>query len=60
MATRKRKRKKNPAAVELGKRGGWKRVKNQTPEERSESARWAITERWRKDRERRAAKEGTA
>jgi hypothetical protein len=43
MAKRKR---KDPAAVALGKKGGKKRVKNQTPQERSESARHAITTRW--------------
>lgn len=42
--------KKNPAAVELGRRGGKKRVKNQTPKERSESARKASNARWGKDK----------
>jgi hypothetical protein len=45
MAKRKPKR-KDPAAVALGRKGGKKRVKNQTPEERSASARHAITTRW--------------
>jgi len=45
------KRKKDPAAIALGKKGGKKRVKNQTAEERSESARHAVNERWRKARE---------
>lgn len=47
-------RKKDPAAVELGRRGGLKggpaRAKNLTPEERSESARKAVQARWEKAR----------
>lgn len=42
---------KNPAAVELGRRGGKARVKNQTPEERKESARRAAEARWSKVKE---------
>jgi general stress protein YciG len=34
-------KRKNPAAVALGRRGGKKRAKKLTPEERSESARKA-------------------
>jgi hypothetical protein len=41
---------KNPAAVELGRRGGLKggkaRAANMTPEERSEAARHAARKRW--------------
>jgi hypothetical protein len=47
---------KNPAAVELGRRGGLKggkaRAAKMTPEERSESARKAARARWAKKRER--------
>jgi len=43
---------KNPAAVELGRRGGLKggkaRAAKLTPEERSESARKAAKARWAK------------
>ncbi|MFA4918862.1 MAG: hypothetical protein WC581_06405 [Thermodesulfovibrionales bacterium] len=43
---------KNPAAVELGRRGGLKggraRVDNMTPKQRSESARKAAQARWNK------------
>jgi hypothetical protein len=45
---------KNPAAVELGRRGGLKggkaRAAKMTPEERSESARKAAKARWAKMR----------
>ncbi len=45
---------KNPAAVELGRRGGLKggkaRAAKMTPEERSEAARKAAQARWREDR----------
>jgi hypothetical protein len=45
---------KNPAAVELGRRGGLKggkaRAAKMTPEERSESARKAAKARWAKKR----------
>jgi hypothetical protein len=44
--------KKNPAAVALGRRGGLKsgkaRMKNLTPEKRSELARHAAQARWAK------------
>jgi hypothetical protein len=47
---------KNPAAVELGRRGGLKggkaRAAKMTPEERSESARKAAKARWAKKRQR--------
>jgi hypothetical protein len=43
---------KNPAAVELGRRGGLKggkaRAAKMTPEERSEAARLAAKKRWSK------------
>ena len=39
-------RRKDPAAVALGRKGGRARVKNQTPEERIESARRAAEARW--------------
>jgi hypothetical protein len=52
-------RKKNAAAVELGRRGGLKAAgkggkaiaAKRTPEERSEAARKAVTARWTKWRE---------
>ncbi len=47
-------RKKNPAAVELGRRGGLKggkaRAKKLTPEQRSEIARKAAKARWSKEK----------
>lgn len=53
----------NPAAVELGKRGGKKggpaHAAKMTPEERSESARKAVNARWAKWRERRRREEGS-
>jgi hypothetical protein len=43
-------KRKNPAAVALGRKGGLKggpaRAKNLTAEERSESARKAVNARW--------------
>jgi hypothetical protein len=43
-------KRKNPAAVALGRKGGLKggpaRAKKMTPEERSESARKAVLARW--------------
>ncbi len=48
MKKKPRKTKKDPAAVALGRRGGRERVKRQTAEERSESARKAANARWRK------------
>ncbi len=41
-------RKKNPAAVALGKKSVAARMKNLTPEERSEIARNAARSRWKK------------
>jgi hypothetical protein len=45
---------KNPAAVQLGRRGGLKsgkaRAAKMTPEEMSESARKAVKARWSKRR----------
>jgi len=38
--------KKNPAAVELGRRGGRARAANTTPEERRESASNAARTKW--------------
>ena len=44
------KKRKNPYAVALGRRGGKKggaaRAANMTPEERSEAARMAVQARW--------------
>jgi hypothetical protein len=49
-----RKRRKNPFAVALGRKGGLKgghaRAAKMTPEERSESARKAVLARWQKAR----------
>lgn len=49
-------KKKNPAAVALGRKGGLKggpaRAANMTPEERSESARKAVQARWDKAKKR--------
>lgn len=39
---------KNQAAVELGRKGGKARVKKQTPEQRTASARNAALARWAK------------
>ena len=54
---------KDPATVELGRRGGKKggsaRAAKMTPEERSESARKAVSARWTKWRERRRREEGS-
>jgi hypothetical protein len=50
---KKRRRRKNPEAVKLGRRGGKARVKKLTAEERRESSRKAALARWtkwRKDR----------
>jgi hypothetical protein len=45
-------KRKNPYAVALGRKGGLKggvaRAANMTPEQRSESARNAVTARWAK------------
>jgi len=49
------KKRKNPYAVALGRRGGKKggvaRAANMTPEERSEAARMAVQARWARYRE---------
>lgn len=42
------KKKKNPAAVALGRKGGRATAKNRTAEERSEAARKAVNARWKK------------
>lgn len=48
-------KRKNPAAVALGRKGGLKgghaRAASMTPEERSESARKAVMARWAKVKE---------
>lgn len=48
------KKRKNPYAVALGRKGGLKggpaRAANLTPEQRSESARSAVLARWAKER----------
>jgi hypothetical protein len=50
-------KRKNPAAVVLGRMGGKKggpaRAAKMTPQERSEAARRAVTARWRKERKER-------
>jgi hypothetical protein len=43
-------RKKNPAAVQLGRRGGQKRAQKLTAEERQEGARKAAQARWAKEK----------
>jgi hypothetical protein len=42
------KRKKDPHAVALGKKGGKARIEKMTPERRSEIARKAVQARWAK------------
>ncbi len=53
-------KRKNPAAVALGrlggKKGGSARAANMTPEERSESARKAVQARWGKAKNQRGKK----
>jgi hypothetical protein len=39
---------KDPAAVALGRKGGQARVRNQTQQQRTESARKAAQARWKK------------
>jgi hypothetical protein len=55
------KKKKNPYAVALGRKGGRKggpaRAANMTPQERSESARNAVVARWAKAKEQAIASE---
>ena len=41
-------KRKNPAAVTLGRKGGRTRMKRMTAEERTELARQAANARWRK------------
>ncbi len=41
-------KKKNSAAVQLGRRGAKARMKSLTPEQRSEVARTAAAARWKK------------
>jgi len=41
---------KNPAAVALGRRGGKARVKNQTAQQRKDSARRAAQARWEREK----------
>ncbi|MGE5567742.1 MAG: hypothetical protein ACM3S5_01780 [Rhodospirillales bacterium] len=41
-------KRKNPAAVALGRRGAKVRMKKLTPEQRSEIARRAVQARWEK------------
>jgi len=43
-------RKKNPAAVQLGRKGGKKRAQKLTVEQRQESARKAAQARWAKEK----------
>jgi hypothetical protein len=43
-----RKRKKDPRAVALGRKGGKAYVQKTSPEERSEAARKAVQARWKK------------
>jgi hypothetical protein len=43
-----RKKAKNPAAVQLGRLGGRAAGRNRTPEERREHARKAVEARWAK------------
>ncbi|MFY9910827.1 MAG: hypothetical protein WCF22_23510 [Candidatus Sulfotelmatobacter sp.] len=45
-------KRKNPAAVELGRKGGHSRAQNLSPHERSESARRAAEARWEKTKKR--------
>jgi hypothetical protein len=48
-------KRKNPAAVTLGKLGAKARAKALSPKQRSEIARYAVNERWRKARAKAAA-----
>jgi len=43
-----KRRRKDPGAVKLGRKGGNARVKSMTAAERSEAARKAVTVRWKK------------
>ena len=55
-----KKQRKNPAAVELGRRGGLARRTKMTPEQRSEIARKAVTARWARHKEKQAIEEKLA
>jgi hypothetical protein len=57
MAKRKR---KDPAAVALGRKGGKKRAQGMTKQERIDSARHAINVRWQKVAAERTRKKGAA
>jgi len=54
---RKKRVKKNSAAIELGRRGGLKRFGNMTPEEKSEFGRKGAEAYWKKFPERRKQKD---
>jgi hypothetical protein len=43
-------KRKDPAAVSLGRKGGRKRAANLSAQQRSESARQAAIARWRKEK----------
>ena len=45
-----KKKKKNPAAVALGRKGGKTRAKNLSAEELSEAGRKAVQARWKKQK----------
>lgn len=45
-----KKKRKNPAAVALGRRGGLKTRQRLTAEQRSESARKAVQARWAREK----------
>jgi hypothetical protein len=49
-------KRKNPAAVELGKRGAKARMKKLSPEHRSKVARTAAAARWSQAKDKPAAK----
>ena len=51
---------KNPAAVALGRRGGKARVRNMTPEQRTESARKAAQARWEREKAKKLASKSKA
>jgi len=42
-------KRKNPAAVTLGRKGGRARMKNLSPDQRTELARQAANTRWKKE-----------
>jgi hypothetical protein len=44
-------KRKNPAAVELGRKGGKNSRKNLTAEKRTELGRRAVTARWKKKKD---------